>query len=63
MRGCVSFAVGLLLLTGSVSLLLPLLLPSKALAVLMTWTVLTGLLVEQLLGPAIYARFFPTGER
>jgi len=50
LRGVVSFAVGLLLLVGAVSLLLPLLLPEHALAVLAIWTMLTGLLVNQIVG-------------
>jgi hypothetical protein len=63
LRGVVSFAVGLLLLVGSISVLLPLLLPGKVLAVLVTWSVLTGLLVEQIVGPELYARFLPSGDR
>jgi uncharacterized RDD family membrane protein YckC len=55
-RGTISFAVGLLLLLGSLSLLLPLLLPRHALLVLATWTAVTGLLVEQLVGPDLYGR-------
>ncbi len=56
MRGLLSFGVGLLLLSGSVSILLPLLLPEHALVVLVTWTMLTGLLVEQIVGADLYGR-------
>ena len=45
-RGVVGFAVGLLLLAGSVSVLLPLLLPEHALVALATWAAVTGLLVH-----------------
>jgi hypothetical protein len=55
-RGTIAFAVGLLLLAGSLSLLLPLLLPQHALVVVGTWAGLTGLLVEQLVGPDLYGR-------
>jgi hypothetical protein len=55
-RGLLSFGVGLLLLSGSVSILLPLLLPEHALVVLVTWTMLTGLLVEQIVGADLYGR-------
>jgi hypothetical protein len=50
LRGAISFAVGLLLLAGSVSILLPLLLPESALVALAIWTMLTGLLVNQIVG-------------
>ncbi len=58
-RGIISFLVGLLLLIGSLTLLLPLLLPQHALVVLGTWAALTGLLVAQLVGPDIYGRRSP----
>ncbi len=56
LRGALSFVIGLLLLIGSASLLLPLPLPHHALLVLITWTILTGLLVEQLVGTDLQAR-------
>ncbi len=56
-RGLISFVVGLTLLVGSVSLLVPLMLPHQTLLVMITWTVLTGLLVEQIVGPELYARY------
>jgi hypothetical protein len=55
-RGVVSFAVGLLLLLGSLSILIPLLLPRHAIAVLGIWAAVTGLLVEQLIGADLYGR-------
>ena len=45
-RGILSFAIGLLLLAGSVSVLLPLLLPEHALVALATWTAVAALLVH-----------------
>ncbi len=51
-RGLTSFAVGLVLLLGSLTLLRPLLLPLDAFRVLVIWTVLTGLLVENVVGPS-----------
>ncbi len=62
-RGIVSFLVGVLLIVGSTSILVPLALPVHALVVLMTWTVVTGLLVEQIVGPDLYARLMPSRDR
>jgi hypothetical protein len=62
LRGIVSFAVGLLLLLGSLSILIPLLLPRHALVVLAIWSAVTGLLVEQLIGAGLYGRR-PTGTK
>ena len=62
LRGILSLVVGLLLLVGSASLLLPLPLPHHALLVLITWTILTGLLVEQLVGPDLHARARSSGR-
>ena len=62
-RGLVSFGVGLLLLIGSMSLLVPLTLPHNVFLIMITWTLLTGLLVEQVIGPEIYARWLePRGR-
>jgi hypothetical protein len=44
---------GLLLLAAGAILLLPLALGSRTYLVLETWTVLTGLLVEQIIGPDV----------
>ena len=55
-RGLVLFALGLLLLAGGASLLVPLVDRAPAFIVLETWTVVTGLLVEQLIGDVIWAR-------
>ena len=56
LRGIVSFAVGSLLLLGSISILIPLLLPHRALLVLAVWAALTGLVVEGLIGADLYGR-------
>lgn len=50
LRGLLRFTAGVLLLAAGALLLLPLALGSGTFTVLETWTVLTGLLVEQLLG-------------
>jgi len=48
--------VGLALLGGSVSILMPLLLPEEGLVALVTWTALTGLLVDQVASIDLYGR-------
>ena len=50
LRGLLRFATGVLLLAAGAILLLPLAFGTRTFTVLETWTVLTGLLVEQLLG-------------
>ncbi len=55
LRGALQFAVGLLLLVAGISLLVPVAVDGHTLLVLETWTVVTGLLVEQLLGADFYA--------
>jgi hypothetical protein len=49
-NGAARFAGGLFLLAAGAVLLFPLTLETRTFAVLETWTVLTGLLVEQLIG-------------
>ncbi len=49
-RGLLSFAVGLLLVLGSFTVLRPLLVPADALRLLLVWAALTALLVVELLG-------------
>jgi len=49
-RGVARFTGGLLLLAAGAAILLPLTIQTQTFAVLETWTVLTGLLVEQLIG-------------
>jgi hypothetical protein len=56
LSGALRVIVGLVLLGGSVSILLPLLLPERALVALVTWTALTGLLVDQVAGIDVYGR-------
>jgi hypothetical protein len=48
-------AGGLFLLAAGAILLLPLALASRTYVILETWTLLTGLLVEQLIGPDLRA--------
>jgi hypothetical protein len=55
-RGLISFAVGLLLFAGSITLLIPLLLPQSALFVVAVWAMLTALIVNQLVAPSLAAR-------
>jgi hypothetical protein len=55
-RGLISFAVGLLLFAGSITLLIPLLLPQSALFVVAVWAMLTALIVNQLVAPSLTAR-------
>ncbi len=55
-RGLISFAVGLLLFAGSITLLIPLLLPQSALFVVAVWAMLTALIVNQLVAPSFAAR-------
>jgi hypothetical protein len=50
LRGLLRFATGVLLLAAGAILLLPLAFGTQTFSVLETWTVLTALLVEQLLG-------------
>jgi hypothetical protein len=50
------FAAGLFLLLAGGVLLLPLALQTRTFTVLETWTVLTGLLVEQLIGGGFRSR-------
>lgn len=49
-------AGGLFLLAAGALLLLPLALASRTYLILETWTMLTGLLVEQLIGPDLRRR-------
>lgn len=49
LRGAARFTAGLFLLAAGAVLLLPLAIQTRTFTVLETWTVLTGLLVEQLL--------------
>ncbi len=56
LRGTASLLTGLLLLVGGLSLLLPLLLPRHAFLLLGSWAAVSGLLVEQLIGPDLYGR-------
>ncbi|HEY5341171.1 MAG TPA: hypothetical protein VIK27_09115 [Candidatus Aquilonibacter sp.] len=53
MRAGARFAGGLLLLAAGASLLFPLAIQTRTFMVLETWTLLTGLLVEQLIGAGI----------
>jgi hypothetical protein len=62
LRGVVSFVVGLVLLIGSLSLLLPLMLPHEPFLIIVTLTILTALLVEHLIGPELYERFLRSGN-
>jgi hypothetical protein len=55
-RALVRFVCGLLLLAAGAALLLPLTLQVRTFTVLETWTVLTGLLVEQLIGSDLRTR-------
>lgn len=50
LRGVARFIAGMLLLLAGAVLLLPLALGAHTFTVLETWTVLTGLLVDQVLG-------------
>jgi hypothetical protein len=50
LRGLLRFATGMVLLAAGAVLLLPLAIGTSTFTVLETWTVLTGLLVEALLG-------------
>jgi hypothetical protein len=50
LRGVARFVAGVLLLFAGAILLLPLAIGSHTFTVLETWTVLTGLLVDQVLG-------------
>ncbi len=50
LRGIARFVAGMLLLLAGAVLLLPLAIGPHTFTVLETWTVLTGLLVNQLLG-------------
>jgi hypothetical protein len=49
-RAVARFAAGILFLAAGAAILLPLSIQTRTFAVLETWTVLTGLLVEQLIG-------------
>ncbi len=49
-RGVARFTAGLFLLAAGAVLLLPLAIQTRTFTILETWTVLTGLLVEQLVG-------------
>jgi hypothetical protein len=49
-RAVARFLGGVFLLTAGAVVLLPLAIQTRTFAVLETWTVLTGLLVEQLIG-------------
>ncbi len=49
-RGVARFCGGLLLLVAAATLVLPLAIQTRAFTVLEIWTVLTGLVVEQLIG-------------
>jgi hypothetical protein len=50
LRGLARFTAGLFLLAAGAVLLLPLAIQTRTFTILETWTVLTGLLVEQLVG-------------
>lgn len=50
LRGVARFVAGILLLLAGAVLLLPLAIGSRTFTVLETWTVLTALLVDQLVG-------------
>jgi hypothetical protein len=54
LRGTLQIAVGLLLLVAGVSLIVPIAPDGHAFLILETWTVVTGLLVEQLIGGDFY---------
>jgi hypothetical protein len=56
LRGTIVVVIGLWLVFGAASLLVPLVNRAPAFLVLETWTVVTGLLVEQLIGEVIWAR-------
>jgi hypothetical protein len=56
LRGVLRFAGGLLLLLAGALLLLPLAIQAGTFTILETWTVLTALLVEQLIGADLRAR-------
>jgi hypothetical protein len=55
-RGLTRFTAGLLMLVAAAVLLVPLAIQIRTFTVLETWTVLTGLLVEQLIGPDLRRR-------
>jgi hypothetical protein len=56
LRGLARFTGGLLLLVAGAVLVLPLAIQVRTFTVLEIWTVLTGLLVEQLIGSGTRAR-------
>jgi hypothetical protein len=56
LRALVRFSAGLLLLASGAALLLPLTIQIQTFTVLETWTVLTGLFVEQLIGADLRSR-------
>jgi hypothetical protein len=55
-RAAARIIIGLLLLAAGAALLLPLTIQVRTFTVLETWTVLTGLFVEQLIGADLRAR-------
>jgi hypothetical protein len=55
LSGVARGAGGLFLLAAGATLLLPLALASRTYLILETWTLLTGLLVEQMIGPDLQA--------
>jgi hypothetical protein len=56
LRGLARFAIGLVLLVAAAALLLPTAIQVRTFAVLETWTLLAGLLVEALIGADLRAR-------
>ena len=50
-RGCVAFLAGLALLVGGATLLVPLSPDGRTFTTLETWTIVTALLADQLVGP------------
>lgn len=56
LRGLARITFGLTLLALGAALILPLSIQLRTFTVLETWTVLTGLLVEQLIGGALRSR-------
>jgi hypothetical protein len=56
LRAVIRFATGIVLLAAGAALILPLTIQIRTFTVLETWTVLTGLLVEQLVGGTLRAR-------
>jgi hypothetical protein len=56
LRAIARFFTGLLLLAAGAALVLPLTIQVRTFTVLETWTVLTGLLVEQLIGADLRTR-------